>query len=58
MVKNLLANTGDPGSIPGLGKIPWRRARQPTPGILAWENPTDRGGWRATARGFAKSWPD
>ena len=22
-----------------VGKIPWRRARQPTPGILAWEIP-------------------
>ena len=30
MVKNLLANTGDQGSIPGLGRFPWRRAWQPT----------------------------
>ena len=24
--------------------------------ILAWENPMDRGGWRATVHGVAKSW--
>ena len=27
-------NAGDPGSIPGLGKISWRRKRQPTPVFL------------------------
>ena len=31
MVKNVPANAGDMGLIPGEGKIPWRRARQPTP---------------------------
>ena len=37
MVKNLPANAGDlrdVGSIPGVGKIPWRRAWQPTPVFL------------------------
>ena len=37
MVKNLPANagdTGDMGSIPGWGKIPWRRKWQPTPVFL------------------------
>ena len=29
--KNLPANAGDPGSIPGLGKICWRRDGLPTP---------------------------
>ena len=24
-------NVGDPGSIPGLGRLPWRRERLPTP---------------------------
>ena len=24
-------NVGDPGSIPGLGRFPWRRERLPTP---------------------------
>ena len=27
-------DTGDVGSIPGLGKSPWRRKWQPTPGFL------------------------
>ena len=35
MVKNLPANAGDVGSIPGVGKIPWRRAWQPSPVILS-----------------------
>ena len=41
MVKNLLANAGDitdAGSIPGWGKIPWRRAWQPTPVFLPGES--------------------
>ena len=29
MLKNLPANAGDTGSIPGVGKIPWRRKWQP-----------------------------
>ena len=31
--------TGDLVSIPCVRKIPWRRAWQPTPNILAWEIP-------------------
>ena len=27
-------NAGDPGSIPGVGKIPWKRTWQPTPVLL------------------------
>ena len=27
-------NAGAPGSIPGVGKIPWRRKWQSTPGLL------------------------
>ena len=45
-VKNLPAagkestcNAGDMGSIPGLRKIPWRRAWQPTPVFLPGESP-------------------
>ena len=30
-----------------IGKIPWRRARQPSPVFLAWEIPKDRGAWWA-----------
>ena len=40
---------------PWVGKIPWRRKRQPTP-VFRLENPTDRGAWRATAHGVAESW--
>ena len=34
VVKNPPANVGDLGSIPGLGRFPWRRAWQPTPVLL------------------------
>ena len=37
MVKNLLANPGDPSLIPELGKILWRRNWQPTPVFLSGE---------------------
>ena len=43
------ADTGDTGLIPGLGKIPWRRKRQPTPVFLP--RKPNRGTWRATVRG-------
>ena len=39
---------------PWVGKIPWRRAWQPTPVFLL--NPKDRGVWRATVHRVAKSW--
>ena len=41
VVKNAAANAGherDSGSIPGLGKIPWRRVWQPTPVFLPGES--------------------
>ena len=41
------------GFDPWIGKIPWRRAWQPTPLFLL-ENPMDRGAWWATVRGVAK----
>ena len=34
VVKNLPANAGHAGSIPGLGRFPWRRKWQPTLGVL------------------------
>ena len=38
VVKNPPVNTGDrPGFDPWLGKIPWRRAQQPTPAFLPGE---------------------
>ena len=36
-VKNLPANAGEPGSIPGSGGVPWRRKWQPTPVFLSGE---------------------
>ena len=42
------------GFDPWVGKIPWRRAWQPTPVFLPGE-PHDRGAWQATAYGFTKS---
>ena len=45
--KESTCNAGDPGLIPWVGKIPWRRAWQPTlvflPGESPWteETPTD-----------------
>ena len=37
--KESACNAGDLGSIPGLGKIPWKRARQPIPVFLPGESP-------------------
>jgi len=34
VVKNPPANAGDVGSIPGLGRFPWRRNWQPIPVFL------------------------
>ena len=37
--KESASNVGDLGSIPGLGRSPWRRAWQPTPVFLPGESP-------------------
>ena len=37
MIKNPPPNAGDLGSIPGSGRFPWRRKRQPTPVFLPGE---------------------
>ena len=57
MVKKLPAKArdiNDMDSIPGWGKIPWRRAWQPTPVFLPGE-PLGRGAWRAIVHGLPKS---
>ena len=36
--KESACNVGDLGLIPGLGRIPWRRAWQPTPVFLPGES--------------------
>ena len=49
-VKNPPANAGetrDTGSIPWVGKIPWRRKREPSQ-YSCLENSMDRGAWRST----------
>ena len=51
MVKNLPADAGDMGLIPG-------SRRSPEEGMALWYsclgNPLDRGAWRATVHGVAK----
>ena len=57
VVKNLPANAGDkrdPGSIPGRGKSPGGGHGNPLQ-YACLEHPMDRGTWRATAHGVAKS---
>ena len=56
-VKNPPANagdTGDMGSIPGSGRFPGGRHRNPLQ-YSCLENPMDRGAWKATVFRFAKS---
>ena len=53
MVKNP-PQCGRPGFNSWVGRIPWRRAWQPTPVFLP-GNPKDRGAWRATVHGVEKS---
>ena len=57
MVKNSPANAGDTrdtGSIPGSGRSPGRERGTPLL-YSCLENPMDRGAWRATVCGAAKS---
>ena len=50
MVKNLPANAGDAGSIPGLGGSPGEGNGNPCQ-YSCLGNPMDRGAWRAIAHG-------
>ena len=47
-------NAGDPGSIPGLGRSLGEGNGNPLQ-YSCMENPMDRGAWRATVHGVAKS---
>ena len=51
VVKNLPANAGDAGLIPGLGRSPWRRKWQAIPVLLPGKSHGQRGAWRAAAHG-------
>ena len=54
MVKNLPANAGDLGSIPGSGRSPGEGNDNPLQ-YSCLENPMDRGAWGATVHRVAKS---
>ena len=54
MVKNLLANAGDAGSIPGLGIYPGEGNGNPLQ-YSCLGNPKERGALWATIHGVAKS---
>ena len=55
VVKNLPANAGDTGSIPGLERSPGRQNSNPFQ-YSCLENPMDRGAWQATVQGVTKSY--
>ena len=47
------ADAGDTLCIPGLGRSPGEGDGNP-PQYSCWENPMDRGAWRAVVRGLAE----
>ena len=53
MAKNLPANAGDVGLIPGLGKYPGEGSGNPLQ-YSCLGNPMDRGAWWATVHGATK----
>ena len=53
MVKNLPANAGDLGLIPGTGRSPGEGNGNPLQNTCL-ENPMDRGTWWAAVHGFGK----
>ena len=58
VVKNLPASagdTGDAGSVPGLGRSPGEGNGNPLQHSCL-ENPMDRGTWQVKVHGVAKSW--
>ena len=55
LVKNLPANAGDAGSIPGSGRSPGEGNGTPLQ-YSCLGNPMDRGAWRAIVYGVKKSW--
>ena len=52
-VKNPLANAGDLGLIPGLGRSPGEGHGNPLE-YSCLENPMDRGAWQAAVHGVAR----
>ena len=56
--KESACSAGDLGSIPGLGRCPGEGNGNPAIQYSCLENPMDRGAWRATVHGVAKSQTD
>ena len=54
-VKNISANAGDMGSIPGSGRSPGEGNSKP-PQYSCLGNPMDRGAWQATVHRVIESW--
>ena len=52
--KEFVCNAGDPGSSPGTERFPREGNGYPFQ-YSCLENPMDRGGWRMTLQGVAKS---
>ena len=55
VVKNLPANAGDSGSIPGSGRSS-RGGNRSTLQYSCLDNPMDRGVWQDIVHGVAQSW--
>ena len=53
--KESTCNIGDVGSVPGSGRSPGEGNGNPVQ-YSCLENPMDRGAWRGTVHGVAKSW--
>ena len=53
--KESTCNTGDLGSIPGLGRSPGGGCGNPLQ-YSCLEDPMDRGTWQAAVHGVTKSW--
>jgi len=54
VIKNLPANAGDEGSIPGSGRYPGEGNGNPLQ-YFCLENRMDRGAWQAIIHGVARS---
>ena len=53
--KESACNVGDPGSIPGLGRLPGEGNGYPLQ-YSCMENYIDKGAWQTTVHGVTKSW--
>ena len=53
--KESACNVGDPGSIPGLGRLPGEGNSNPLQDSCL-KNPMSRGAWQATVHRVTQSW--